>query len=131
MTAGGFPKNITRMTTILRTGVVLALAALLGASLFQGQQAQDKGGKGKAKAGPPGANHPERLQVLIITGQNPHDWRGTTPSLRKTLDDTEKFETREIDEFRGGTPEMLAPYGLIVMNYYDGGRKESRGESAP
>jgi hypothetical protein len=97
------------MTTILRTGTVVVFAALLGASLFQGQQAQDKGGKGKAKAGPPGANHPERLQALIITGQNPHDWRGTTPSLRKTLDDTEKFETRVVEEFRGGTPEMLAP----------------------
>jgi uncharacterized protein len=113
------------MTTILRTGALFVLGALLGASLFQ-SQAQDKGGKGKAKAGPPGANHPERLQVLIITGQNPHDWRGTTPSLRKTLDDTEKFETRVVEEFRGGTPEMLAPYGLIVMNYYDGGRKENR-----
>ena len=55
----------------------------------------DRGGKGKAKAGPPGANHPERLQVLIITGQNPHDWRGTTASLRKTLEETEKFEVRE------------------------------------
>ena len=88
-------------------------------------------GKGKSKAGPPGANHPERLQVLIITGQNPHDWRGTTPSLRKTLDDTLKFETRVVEEFRGGTPEMLAPYGLVILNYYDGARKENRwGERA-
>jgi type 1 glutamine amidotransferase len=101
-------------------------------------QAQDKGGdkagdkatKAKGK-GPPGANHPERLQALIITGQNPHDWRGTTPSLRKTLEDTEKFEVRVVEEFRGGTPEMLAPYGLIIMNYYDGARPENRfGERA-
>jgi len=102
----------------------LLIVPLLAVTLLLGQ-AQDKAGKGKAKAGPPGANHPERLQVLIITGQNPHDWRGTTASLRKTLEETEKFEVREIDEFRGGTPEMLAPYGLIIMNYYDG-RKENR-----
>ena len=103
---------------------LLLIVPLLAVTLLLGQ-AQDKAGKGKAKAGPPGANHPERLQVLIITGQNPHDWRGTTASLRKTLEETEKFEVREIDEFRGGTPEMLAPYGLIIMNYYDG-RKENR-----
>jgi uncharacterized protein len=87
--------------------------------------------KGKGKAGPPGANHPERIQVLIITGQNPHDWRGTTPSLRKTLDDTEKFETRVVEEFRGGTAEMLKPYQVIILNYYDGNRPENRwGERA-
>ena len=77
---------------------------------------KDKAGKGKSKSGPPGANHPERIQVLIITGQNPHDWRGTTASMRRTLEETEKFEVREIGEFRGGTAEMLAPYALIIMN---------------
>jgi type 1 glutamine amidotransferase len=109
------------MTTMLRTVTVFVFATLL--LLLQ---AQDKAGKGAAKAGPPGANHPERLQALIITGQNPHDWRGTTTSLRKTLDETLKFEAREVDEFRGGTPEMLKPYSLIIMNYYDGGRPENR-----
>ena len=60
------------------------------------------------------------MQVLIITGQNPHDWRATTPSLRKTLDDTEKFETRVVEEFRGSGPEILAPYDVVIVNYYDG-----------
>jgi type 1 glutamine amidotransferase len=114
------------------------LVPLLAAILFLGQaqnQAQDNagkgGGKGKSKAGPPGANHPERLQALIITGQNPHDWRATTPSMRKTLEDTTKFEVRVVEEFRGGTPEMLAPYGLVIVNYYDGGRPENQwGERA-
>ena len=114
------------------------LVPLLAAILFLGQaqnQAQDNagkgGGKGKSKAGPPGANHPERLQALIITGQNPHDWRATTPSMRKTLEDTTKFEVRVVEEFRGGTPEMLAPYSLVIVNYYDGGRPENQfGERA-
>jgi hypothetical protein len=103
----------------------LTLAMLLSSSLVL-VPAQEKAGRGRAKAGPPGANHPERLQVLIITGQNPHDWRGTTASLRKMLDETEKFEVRVVEEFRGGTPEMLAPYGLIILNYYDGGRPANR-----
>jgi uncharacterized protein len=38
---------------------------------------------------------------------------------------------RVVEEFRGGTAEMLAPYGLIIVNYYDGGRPENRfGERA-
>ncbi len=105
-------------TLFLSAPLVFLIAPFVAGSLFV-LQAQDQASKGKSKSGPPGANHPERIQVLIITGQNPHDWRGTSASLRRTLDETEKFETREIDEFRGGTPEMLAPYSLIVMNYYD------------
>jgi type 1 glutamine amidotransferase len=106
---------------------ILGLAAVAAGLPLLMLQAQDApAGKGKSKAGPPGANHPERIQVLIITGQNPHDWRGTSASLRKVLDETEKFETRVIDEFRGGSAQMLAPYALIIMNYYDGGRPANR-----
>jgi len=71
------------------------------------------------------------MQVLIITGQNPHDWRATTPSLRKTLDDTEKFETRVVEEFRGSGPEILAPYDVVIVNYYVGNNPKNRwGERA-
>jgi type 1 glutamine amidotransferase len=117
------------MAVLLRTRILFVLAALFSASLLL-VHAQDKAAKGKSKAGPPGANHPERLQALIITGQNPHDWKGTTPLLRKALEDTEKFEVRVVEEFRGGTPEMLAPYGLIIMNYYDGRPVNRFGERA-
>ncbi|HEY2846124.1 MAG TPA: ThuA domain-containing protein [Bryobacteraceae bacterium] len=115
------------MATTLRNRIVLLLATLLGASLMLFPQAPENAGKAKgARKGPPGANHPDRIQVLIITGQNPHDWKGTTPLLRKALEDTEKFEVRVVEEFRGGTPEMLAPYALIIMNYYNGGAAQNR-----
>jgi hypothetical protein len=94
---------------------------------------QDPPTAGQAKPkpkGPPGANHPEKLQVLILTGQNPHDWRATTQSLRKTLDDTGKFEVRVDEEFRGGNAELLAPYDLVVVNYYDGRPQNRWGERA-
>jgi hypothetical protein len=68
-----------------------------------------------APAGPP------KLQVLIITGQNGHNWRGTTPILRRILEDTEKFEVHVTEEFRGAGPETLAPYDLVVVNYQDRG----------
>lgn len=66
----------------------------------------------------------QKIQVLIITGQNGHDWRGTTPVLRRILEDTGRFEVRVTEEFRGAGPETLAPYDLVVVNYFERRRKE-------
>jgi uncharacterized protein len=72
-----------------------------------------------------------KIQTLIITGQDVHDWKGVTPYLRKQLEDTGKFEVRVTEEFRGAGPETLAPYDLVVLNYYDMRRPELRwGERA-
>jgi type 1 glutamine amidotransferase len=69
---------------------------------------------------------PPKIAVLIVTGQNGHNWKGTTPLLRKILEDTEKFEVRVTEEFRGAGPETFAPYDLLVLNYFEGGRPERR-----
>jgi uncharacterized protein len=70
---------------------------------------------------------PPKLQALIITGQHAgHDWKGTTPILRKILEDSGKFDVRVTEEFRGAGPETLAPYDVVVVNYSDGGRPERR-----
>ena len=76
---------------------------------------------------------PPKLQALIITGQNTasHDWHGTTPVLRKLLEDSGRFEVRVTEEFRGAGPETLAPYDLVIVSYYDGRKPELRwGERA-
>ena len=74
---------------------------------------------------------PPKLQALIITGQNGHDWRATTPVLREMLEATGKFDVRVIEEFRGGGPETLAPYDLVILNYFERRRPELRwGERA-
>jgi hypothetical protein len=62
---------------------------------------------------------PAKIQALIITGQNGHDWRATTPVLRKLLEDTGRFEVRVTEEFRGAGPETLAPYDVVILNYYE------------
>ncbi len=69
-----------------------------------------------------------KLQVLIITGQHTggHDWRATTPVLRKLLEDTGRFEVRVAEEIRGAGAETLAPYDVVVVNYYDGRKPELR-----
>ncbi|MCP5110234.1 MAG: ThuA domain-containing protein [bacterium] len=66
----------------------------------------------------------DKIQVLIITGQNGHDWRGTTPILREILEETGRFEVRVTEEFRGAGPEALAPYDLVVLNYFERRKKE-------
>ncbi|MCC6860638.1 MAG: ThuA domain-containing protein [Bryobacterales bacterium] len=74
---------------------------------------------------------PRKIQTLIITGQNGHDWRAVTPYLRKALEDTGKFEVRVTEEFRGAGPETLAPYDLVVLNYFDRAQPQLRwGERA-
>ena len=72
-----------------------------------------------------------KIQTLIITGQNGHDWRGVEEPLRKALESTGRFEVRVTEEFRGGGPETLAPYDLVILNYYDKRKPELRwGERA-
>lgn len=60
-----------------------------------------------------------KLQALIITGQNGHDWRATTPVLRSVLEQSGRFEVRITEEFRGAGPETLAPYDVVILNYYE------------
>jgi type 1 glutamine amidotransferase len=69
---------------------------------------------------------PAKLAALIITGQNGHDWKATTPVLRKMLEDTGRFEVRVTEEFRGAGRETLAPYDVVILNYYDRRRPELR-----
>jgi type 1 glutamine amidotransferase len=76
--------------------------------------------------GGPQAPQPAKLQVLIVTGQNGHDWRSTTPVLRKILEDTGRFEVRVTEEFRGATADTLAPYDVVLLNYYESKRPNLR-----
>ena len=94
--------SISRTLSILTLCCATALLA----------QAQGKG-KGKAKADP----GPPKIQVLIITGINAHDWKGTTPVMRQTLEETGKFDVRVVEEFRGAGPETLAPYDVVLLNH--------------
>jgi uncharacterized protein len=42
------------------------------------------------------------------------------------LADTGRFEVRVTEEFRGAGPETLAPYDVVILNYYDSNRPELR-----
>ena len=78
--------------------------------------------------GGPQASQPAKLQVLIVTGQNTasHDWRATTPMLRKILEDSGRFEVRVTEEFRGAGADTLAPYDVVMVNYHENKRANLR-----
>jgi uncharacterized protein len=60
---------------------------------------------------------PGTIRALILSGQNNHDWRTTTPFLRTLLLNTGRFDVRVNEEPAGMTSETLAPYDVVILNY--------------
>jgi type 1 glutamine amidotransferase len=60
-----------------------------------------------------------KIQAIIVTGRDDHDWRGATPLMRQYLDAAGIFETRVAEEFRDAGPESLSRYDVAVLVYSD------------
>jgi type 1 glutamine amidotransferase len=54
------------------------------------------------------------LRVLILTGRGDHDWRVTTPFLRRILADTGRFDVRVCEAPAGLTARTLADFDVLV-----------------
>jgi predicted dehydrogenase len=65
----------------------------------------------------PSSSRRARLRVLILSGRNNHDWRASTPHLRRILDATGRFDVRVTEEPSGLTAESLRPYDVLVSDY--------------
>jgi type 1 glutamine amidotransferase len=65
----------------------------------------------------------EPLRTLIIDGQNNHDWKGTTPVMKKDLEASGLFAVEVATAPGGEGPELaafkpdFAKYKVIVLNY--------------
>ena len=57
------------------------------------------------------------VRTLILSGQNNHNWRSTTPYLRELLADSGRFDVRVEEEPAGLTAATLANYDLLVVDY--------------
>ena len=57
------------------------------------------------------------VRVLILSGENNHDWRTTTPCLRRLLENTGRFDVRVNEEPTGITAATLAVYDVVVLDY--------------
>jgi uncharacterized protein len=67
-----------------------------------------------------------RIRVMLLDGQNNHDWRSTTPVLKKVLDETGLFDTTIVTAPEIASPEFasfkpdFSRYRVVVMNYNNG-----------
>jgi type 1 glutamine amidotransferase len=57
------------------------------------------------------------VRTLILSGQNNHNWRVTTPYLEQLLTQSGRFDVRLEEEPAGLTAATLADYDLIVVDY--------------
>jgi uncharacterized protein len=78
-----------------------------------------------------GLNHAQaqdKIKVIIIDGQNNHDWRSTTPVMKKTLEDCGRFTVAvssflRSDKDKPGSvetvpfPPDLTKYDVVLSNY--------------
>ena len=66
------------------------------------------------------------LSVLIIDGQNNHDWKSTTPALKQVLEETGLFRVDVLTtppkggDFSGFRPDF-GKYRVVISNYNDFG----------
>src|SRR5438045_3332280 len=65
----------------------------------------------------------DTIKVVIIDGQNNHDWKKTTPVLKKHLEDAGLFAVDVATTPEKGKPELakfstdLTRYDVLVSNY--------------
>lgn len=64
----------------------------------------------------------ERLKILVIDGQNNHDWRSSTPHLKKVLEDSGRFSVKvATTPDKGGDMKSFQPkfdgFAAVLSNY--------------
>lgn len=60
---------------------------------------------------------PGKLRALVLSGRNNHDWRTTTPWLRRLLVESGRFDVRVEESVDGLTATTLAPFDVLIMDY--------------
>lgn len=72
---------------------------------------------GMCLAGIAGAAESPKIQTLIFSGRNNHDWRTTTPYLGSLLSGSGRFEVRVNEAPAGCSGALLAGFDLLVLDY--------------
>lgn len=58
-----------------------------------------------------------RLRVLLLSGQNNHDWQKTTPEIKALLEESGRFVVDVTDHPEQVTAGTLADYEVVVSNW--------------
>lgn len=90
----------TRLRKFFRIGAAITAVALLAA---------------------PSARAADKLKALIVDGQNNHDWKSTTPVLKRALEESGLFavdvSTSPAGKDLGGWSPKFGEYRVVVSNY--------------
>ena len=66
------------------------------------------------------------LKALVLSGDNNHNWKATTPVIVEALKASGRFDRVDVEEnVPGMKPEAFAPYDVIVSNYNTFGSKRA------
>ena len=66
------------------------------------------------------------LKALVLSGDNNHNWKATTPVIVGVLKASGRFDRVDVEEnVPGMKPEAFAPYDVIVSNYNTYGSKRA------
>lgn len=70
-------------------------------------------------AGSPGSSAPKKVRVLLVTGQNNHKWKETSPHLEQFLESTGRFdvETTENPAATLADKAKLQNVDVLLLNY--------------
>ena len=72
-----------------------------------------------------------KSRVLILSGANNHDWKTTTPAIRKALEDTGRFEVAVEENVMAMKPEAFAPYAVVLGNFNTFGKDAPQAKEWP
>ena len=65
----------------------------------------------------PASQQQRPVKVLLLSGQNNHNWQKTTPKLKSLLESTGRFEVDVTERPDQLTAETLKPYQVILSNW--------------
>jgi len=88
--------------------VLILLAGILGWAWMA--QAAEEPAKPNEPAG-------GKIRLLILSGANNHDWKATTPVLKKMYEDSGRFTATVTEDVPALTGDDFAKYDCLVGNY--------------
>lgn len=61
---------------------------------------------------------PAPVRVLLVTGENDHQWKETAPLIERLFRNNPRFDLRVTEAFAGATASTLAPFDVLVVHYH-------------
>ncbi len=73
----------------------------------------------------------EKVNVVVLTGSNNHNWQQTTPALRTILVQSGRFNVDVVSEPEKLTQQVLAEYDVLLSNWNNWRGGDSKDPAVP